>query len=127
MDKRRVLIIGLDGATFRLIKPLISQGKLPVLSRLLKEGSHGELESTMPPMSAQAWTSFMTGRNIGKHGLVDFLIDLCNAAFGLDEFLHGALARLEHVEQPVAQLRARIEPGFGIDDLFGEFVRGNLG
>ncbi len=74
MDRRRVIIIGLDGATFRLIKPLVSQGKLPVLSRLLREGSHGELESTMPPMSAQAWTSFMTGRNIGKHGLVDFLM-----------------------------------------------------
>ena len=74
MGKNRVLIIGLDGATFDLIKPWIRGGKLPALGSLLEQGAHGELTSTIPPMSAQAWTSFMTGCNIGKHGLVDFLM-----------------------------------------------------
>lgn len=73
-NRKRVLVIGLDGATFDLLKPWAQQNKLPALSRLLAEGAHGDLESTLPPMSAQAWTSFMTGCNIGKHGLIDFII-----------------------------------------------------
>lgn len=68
----RLLIIGLDGATFDLIKPWVREGKLPHLGKLLKSGVHGALKSTIPPMSPLAWTSFMTGKNPGKHGVFDF-------------------------------------------------------
>jgi predicted AlkP superfamily phosphohydrolase/phosphomutase len=71
---KKLLIIGLDGATFDLIGPWVQEGKLPALASLMAQGAHGELTSTIPPMSAQAWTSFMTGYNIGKHGLVDFVM-----------------------------------------------------
>jgi predicted AlkP superfamily phosphohydrolase/phosphomutase len=69
----KVLIIGLDGATFDLIKPWVAAGKLPTFKRLLHEGVHGELTSTIPPVTAPAWTSFMTGKNPGKHGLYHFI------------------------------------------------------
>jgi predicted AlkP superfamily phosphohydrolase/phosphomutase len=68
----RLLIIGLDGATFDLIKPWVLEGKLPHLGKLLESGVHGALKSTIPPMSPPAWTSFMTGKNPGKHGVFDF-------------------------------------------------------
>jgi len=68
---RKVLVIGLDGATFDLIKPWVHAGKLPTMSRIMKEGAYGELESTVHPMSSIAWPSFMTGLNPGKHGLFD--------------------------------------------------------
>jgi len=68
----KVLIIGIDGATFRIIKPLAEQGKLPAFSRLMKNGAHGVLRSTIPPITAPAWTSFTTGKNPGKHGLFHF-------------------------------------------------------
>lgn len=74
MTGRRLLIIGLDGATLDLITPWVQAGKLPTLAKLMEDGASGELASTIPPMSAQAWTSFMTGTNIGKHGLVDFVM-----------------------------------------------------
>ena len=67
-----VLIIGLDGGTFDLIKPWADSGRLPVLAKLLKNGSHGYLRSTMPPMTFPAWNAFMTGKNPGKHGVFDF-------------------------------------------------------
>jgi predicted AlkP superfamily phosphohydrolase/phosphomutase len=67
-----VVVIGLDGATFVLLKPWLEQGKLPALRRLIEEGTHGELLSTVPPLSPQAWTSFMTGKNPGKHGIFEF-------------------------------------------------------
>jgi predicted AlkP superfamily phosphohydrolase/phosphomutase len=69
----KVLVIGLDGATFDLITPWAEAGHLPTLSRLLREGAHGPLRSTIPPMTAPAWTSFATGTNPGKHRLYDWI------------------------------------------------------
>ena len=68
----RVLIIGLDGATLDLIRPWAEEGKLPQLARMMREGVSGELRSTVPPVTAPAWTSFMTGKNPGRHGVFHF-------------------------------------------------------
>ncbi len=70
---RKVLVIGLDGATFDLLAPWIEMGRLPTLARLIEEGVSGTLESTSPPISSAAWASFATGKNPGKHGVVDFV------------------------------------------------------
>jgi predicted AlkP superfamily phosphohydrolase/phosphomutase len=69
----KILIVGLDGATFDLFKPWMKQGYLPNLQRLMEEGSHGDLNSTIPALSPVAWTSFATGSNPGKHGIYDFV------------------------------------------------------
>jgi predicted AlkP superfamily phosphohydrolase/phosphomutase len=66
-------VIGIDGATFDVIKPLISEGRLPNLSKLMNEGVYGDLRSTIPHSSIPAWPSFLTGVNPGKHGVFDFL------------------------------------------------------
>jgi predicted AlkP superfamily phosphohydrolase/phosphomutase len=68
----RLLMIGWDGATFDLIHPWVTQGKLPTIARLMETGVHGPLRSTIPPWTFPAWTSFMTGKNPGKHGIFDF-------------------------------------------------------
>ena len=67
------LILGLDGATWDVIKPLAEEGKLPTLKKLMEEGVWGNLESTIPPVTGPAWVSFATGRNPGKTGVFDFL------------------------------------------------------
>ncbi len=69
----RVVIIGLNGATFNLIQPLIKQNDLPFFRRLMSEGAYGEIESNLPLNSASNWTSFFTGKNPGKHNIFDFL------------------------------------------------------
>src|SRR6266850_3681910 len=68
----KIVMLGLDGATFDLILPWVQAGKLPHLARLLNTGIAGTLRSTIPPMSPPAWNSFMTGTNPGKHGIYDF-------------------------------------------------------
>jgi predicted AlkP superfamily phosphohydrolase/phosphomutase len=68
----RVFILGWDGATFDLIRPWAASGRLPVIGRLMAEGSVGPLQSTQPPMTFPAWSSFMTGKNPGQHGIYDF-------------------------------------------------------
>lgn len=72
-SKIKVFVIGIDGATFDIINPLINEGKLPNISRLMREGSYGTLQSSIPPLSPTAWSSFMTGTNPAKHGILDFL------------------------------------------------------
>jgi predicted AlkP superfamily phosphohydrolase/phosphomutase len=69
----RVLVIGLDGVPLDLIKPWAQEGKLPTLKSIMDEGVVGPLRSTVPPISAPAWSSFMTGKNPGKTGIYDFL------------------------------------------------------
>jgi len=71
-DKRQILIIGLDGGTFDVIKPFVKEGHLPNIARVMDQGCHGILESTIPPVTAPAWASFMTGKNPGKHGILQF-------------------------------------------------------
>lgn len=71
---KKVVVIGLDGGTFKILKPLAEKGLMPNFKRLLEKGAHGILESTMPPMTATSWSSFATGKHPGSHGVYDFLI-----------------------------------------------------
>jgi predicted AlkP superfamily phosphohydrolase/phosphomutase len=71
--RRCVLVIGLDGATFDLIEPWAAAGYLPTLQRLMREGAWGPLRSTIQPLTAPAWASFMTGTNQAQHGIYDFV------------------------------------------------------
>ncbi len=72
--QRKVMVIGLDGATWNILKPRMNAGQLPNLQKLLNDGTHGSLESILPPETPAAWPSFMTGKNPGKHGVFDFLV-----------------------------------------------------
>lgn len=65
-------MIGLDGATLDLVLPWVQEGKLPGFAKLINEASYGALESTPNQRSASAWTSLMTGKNPGKHGIYEF-------------------------------------------------------
>jgi predicted AlkP superfamily phosphohydrolase/phosphomutase len=68
----RLLIIGLDGATFAILDPLLDTGRMPNLKRFMTDGVWGVLESTQPPITPAAWTTFMTGKGPGRHGILDF-------------------------------------------------------
>jgi predicted AlkP superfamily phosphohydrolase/phosphomutase len=71
---KKVLFIGLDGATFDLLDPLISKGLMPRLKEFADEGVRGLLETSIPPITPTAWVSWMTGKNPGKHGIFEFLL-----------------------------------------------------
>ena len=69
----KAVIIGLDAATWTLIRPWIAEGGMPNLAKLMKAGVSGTLQSVLPPITPPAWTSFMTGKNPGKHGIFHFV------------------------------------------------------
>jgi predicted AlkP superfamily phosphohydrolase/phosphomutase len=68
-----VLMIGLDGATFTLLDPLIEQGVMPFLGSVLNNAVRADLMSTRHPLTPPAWTSMITGRSPTAHGIYDFM------------------------------------------------------
>src|SRR5437870_5869298 len=68
----KVLIIGLDGATWRVLEPWARNGRLSNLAVLMARGSWGPLRSTVPALTLPAWSSLATGRNPGGHGVFAF-------------------------------------------------------
>lgn len=78
-DKPKLIVIGLDGADWEIVHPFIERGKLPVLKKLIENGTHGTMKSTIPPVTPCAWTTAYTGVNPGKHGVYDFVDFHCGS------------------------------------------------
>ncbi len=70
--KRRTVLIGLDGATFAVLDPLMQDGTMPFLQKFVASGTRALLRSTIPALTPPAWTSMMTGRSPGHHGIFNF-------------------------------------------------------
>lgn len=69
----KAVIIGLDAATWTLLRSWVAEGSMPNLAKLMQAGVNGTLQSILPPITPPAWTSFMTGKNPGKHGIYNFV------------------------------------------------------
>jgi predicted AlkP superfamily phosphohydrolase/phosphomutase len=69
----RVLVIGWDGADWRILDPMLEGGALPNLAALIERGGKAVLKSTLPTHSWSAWPSFLTGVDPDDHGVFDIL------------------------------------------------------
>ncbi len=69
----RILLVGLDGADWTLIDPLLQSGRLPTLARIVASGVRARLKTITPVLSPILWTSIATGKRPEKHGIIDFL------------------------------------------------------
>ncbi|MFH1742763.1 MAG: alkaline phosphatase family protein, partial [bacterium] len=67
-----LLIVGLDGATWDIMDPMMESGELPHLAELCKTGALGPLESLSPIRSPLIWTSIATGRYPEDHGITGY-------------------------------------------------------
>jgi tetratricopeptide (TPR) repeat protein len=70
----RLLLIGLDGADWDVIDPMVARGELPHLAALRREGAWGRLRSNVPTLSPLLWTTVATGKSPDRHGINDFLV-----------------------------------------------------
>ena len=68
----KLLILGLDGATWDILTPVVTKGWMPFLKKLKTRGSYGILKSTFPCMTAPAWVSFYTGTDPRTHKVFDW-------------------------------------------------------
>jgi tetratricopeptide (TPR) repeat protein len=70
----KVVLLGLDGADWQILDPLIQAGKVPTLAKLKREGAWANLRSMDPMLSPLLWTTVATGRPPEDHGVMDFLV-----------------------------------------------------
>jgi hypothetical protein len=68
----RVLLVGIDGATLRIARPLLEEGRLPHLAAIASTGVYGPLRAHFPISSPRIWTSIATGRTPDAHGVLGF-------------------------------------------------------
>lgn len=86
---RRTVVIGLDGASWDILRPFLEAGTMPSLAALLDRAAAGSLTSTFPPYTPPAWTSAVTGVNPGRHGIFGFV----RGASDAPELVHWGLVR----------------------------------
>ncbi len=72
MEKIKFLVIGWDGADWKVINRLVEEGKMPTLAKLIEEGTIGNISTLDPPFSPMLWTSIATGKLPFKHGVLGF-------------------------------------------------------
>ncbi len=71
-NDRKVLVIGWDAADWRAIRPLLEQGKMPNLQKMMDDGVSGNISTLTPVLSPMLWTSIATGKRPFKHGIHGF-------------------------------------------------------
>ena len=69
---KKVAFIGLDGVPYSMVRRLMDLGVTPTLKKFADHGFFTSMETSLPPVSSVAWTSFMTGTNPGNHGIFGF-------------------------------------------------------
>src|SRR5215831_10293980 len=69
---RKVLLIGWDAADWKVIHPLMDEGKMPNVQRLVERGVMAQIATLHPALSPMLWTSIATGKRPFQHGIHGF-------------------------------------------------------
>jgi len=69
-----VFLIGIDGADWRIIDPLLKESKLPNFQKLIDDGVRARMKTSVPTYSPILWTSIATGQKPEKHGIKSFIM-----------------------------------------------------
>jgi predicted AlkP superfamily phosphohydrolase/phosphomutase len=70
----RLLVIGIDSADWRLLEPMIAEGRLPRLAAFRAQAASGRMQSFSPlAKSPLLWASICTGVEPAVHGVSNFV------------------------------------------------------
>ena len=129
----RLLVIGVDGADWRWMEPLIARGDLPHLADLRRRGVWGPLETLQPTLSPVVWTTIATGQTPRRHGVHGFtarrlagvdepLPKLRRGGLGFDAFHAQLLARRIDYEAPITAHARKVPAFWELDSAAGARV-----
>lgn len=69
---QKTILIGLDGIPYSMIQDFIKTGIMPNTGKILEKGRAYKINSNLPEISSVAWSSIITGKNPGEHGIYGF-------------------------------------------------------
>ncbi|MBM4268405.1 MAG: hypothetical protein FJ144_17640 [Deltaproteobacteria bacterium] len=72
-DQPGIFVLGVDGMDPVILSRLMEEGKMPNFKKMAESGGYQDLGTANPPQSPVAWSTFVTGRNPGGHGIYDFV------------------------------------------------------
>lgn len=94
--QQKVIVIGLDCATPQLIFDQYKDD-LPNITRMAKQGTWGELKSTVPPITVPAWASMTTSKHAGDLGVYGFRSRTAGAAYDDMNIAHAGMIKEKRV------------------------------
>ena len=68
----RLILVGIDGASWEILRPLLESGRMPRLAGLIESGTSSILWSEEPTVTPAVWTTILTGRTRDEHGIHGF-------------------------------------------------------
>lgn len=71
-DHPKVFVLGIDGVPCSLLREFMSQGIMPNLAEVVKNGTLKSMDASIPEVSSTSWSTFMTGVNPGRHNIYGF-------------------------------------------------------
>ena len=95
MNAPKVFLLGIDGATWKVVDKMIDLGLMPNMERLVSEGTRGVLNSTIPYLTPVAWSSMLTGVRPNKHGIFGY-----NVMENREGMIIGLLANRSKIKTP---------------------------
>jgi len=117
--RARVVIVGVDGADWRVIQPLVDRGQMPTFARLQSEGVTAVLRSMEPSASPSLWTTIATGVDPERHGIKGFVVGAADSEEGGGEARGGAHAPRRQPVRPVTSTMRRAPAFWNILPHFG--------
>lgn len=95
-QQQKVIVIGLDCATPQLVFDAYKKD-LPNISRLMEQGTWGELKSTVPPITVPAWAAMTTGKDAGELGIYGFRSRTAGSDYGAMDIAHAGMVKERRV------------------------------
>src|SRR6202049_5216227 len=69
-----VVVIGVNGMELDVIRPLLLEGKMPNLSRVIKKGAYGKVRTVAAPNCPRVYSTFFTSTKPEEHGVTGFIV-----------------------------------------------------
>lgn len=125
MSKKRVVIIGLDGVPFGMIKDLSDKGVMPNFKKLREDGVFEKMESSIPEISSVAWSSIITGKGPEEHEIFGFT-DLIPNTYSLSfpDFRQLKSKPFWHIDSDKKYVILNVPATYPVQPLSGFIVSG---
>jgi predicted AlkP superfamily phosphohydrolase/phosphomutase len=73
-SRPKVVVIGVNGMEWDILRPLLVQGKLPNLAKVIKNGTYGKLQTVSAPNCPRVYSTMFTSTKPEEHGVTGFIV-----------------------------------------------------